>query len=304
MARTEWNGVFPAMVTPFAGDGSFDEASFRAIIELYIKEGVKGIVVTGSTGEWYSMSDAERATVWEAAVDASARHITVIAGTSAVGTREALALTRNAKVVGVDGCMVLARGGIFASRKEVVTYFHTLAGVGLPIMVYNNPPRTGVNMDADLVAEIAKADEIVSFKDSNRDLYSASEIIYRVSDKLAVFTGLEPYTSSVLPRGAVGVVSTISNIWAANMVSYYNAVVNGESTTAVKDQKLIDQIYHFLPTLGAPAFVSVKAAMGILGRPGGEIRLPHLPAEAPLITKLSAELHRLKMIDANKTYIS
>src|SRR5688500_4154190 len=105
--RTEWNGVFPAMVTPFTDDGSFDEASFRALIELYIKEGVKGVVVTGSTGEWYSMSDAERASVWEAAVDASGRRITVIAGTSATGTREALALTRNAKAVGVDGCMLL-----------------------------------------------------------------------------------------------------------------------------------------------------------------------------------------------------
>ncbi|MDW9682900.1 dihydrodipicolinate synthase family protein [Sinorhizobium meliloti] len=296
--RTDWNGVFPAMVTPFRENGSFDEASFKALIELYISEGVKGVVVTGSTGEWYSMSDAERATVWEVAVEASSGRITVIAGTSAVGTREALALTRTAKAVGVDGCMLLPPGGIFAARNEVVNYFHTLAGVGLPIMVYNNPPRTGVNMDADMVAEIAKAEEIVSFKDSNRDLYAASEIIYRVCDKLAVFTGLEPYASSVLPRGAVGVVSTISNVCAANMVSYYNAVISGDSATAYKTQKLIDQLYHFLPTLGAPAFVSVKAAMKLLGRPGGEIRLPHLPANEALIGKLREELRRLKMSDA------
>ena len=73
--RTEWNGVFPAMVTPFTEDGSFDETSFRALIELYISEGVKGVVVTGSTGEWYSMSDAERAKVWEVAVEASSGRI-------------------------------------------------------------------------------------------------------------------------------------------------------------------------------------------------------------------------------------
>jgi len=302
--RTDWQGVFPATVTPFGKDGTFDEKAFRALLELFITEGVRGVVVTGSTGEWYSMSDPERVRVWEVAVDAIGKRITLIAGTSAIGTREAVHLTRTAQAVGVDGCMVLPPSGIFASKREVAHYFHTVADLGLPVMVYNNPPRTGITIDAPLAAEICRAEGIVAFKESSRDLYAASEIIYAVGDEVAVFMGLEPYAASVLHRGAVGIVSTISNICAADVVHYFDRVVANDFEHAKPPQKRIDQLYHLMAAVGAPSFVFVKAAMALIGRPGGSIRLPHLPADAPTVAKIEIGLKELGLLDGEKIRIS
>ena len=172
--RTDWKGVFPACVTPFAKDGSVDEAATRKMIDMFIADGVDGLIIAGSTGEWFSLSDKERVDLFAVAQEHTAGRVPVLAGTSAIGTREAVELTKAAKKLGMAGCMVLPPPYALPSRREVIAHFEEVGKVGLPIMLYNNPPRTSINIDASLARDLAKIDTIVALKDSTRDLYQKS----------------------------------------------------------------------------------------------------------------------------------
>ena len=291
--RTNWAGVFPAFVTPFA-NGEFDEVAYRAHLRTLLDDKVDGLVVTSSAGEWYTMSDKERIRAWEIARDVAGK-VPVIAGTSTVGTREAVKLAREASEVGVDGCMVLPPGGCFAAPHEVVGFFNSVADVGLPVMVYSNVPRTGVSLDAKLMKKIAEHEKVVAFKDSSRDLYGASEIIYAISDKLAVFTGLEPYYSAVYNRGAVGTISMLSN-FSPVMVAYHRALKAGDAAAIKECERTVDNFYHLMAAVGAPGLVFLKAAMNLAGRSGGDVRLPHLPANAAVTQAIREGLTKIGML--------
>jgi 4-hydroxy-tetrahydrodipicolinate synthase len=281
------------MVTPFKADGAVDEAALRALIDLFISEGASGVVVAGSTGEWYTLDDRERISLIEKTVSHVAGRITVIAGTSAIATRETVALTRAAKDAGADGCMVLPPPYCMPGKAEVIAHMEAVAAVGLPVMVYNNPPRTGVNIDAAGAQRMAEIDGVVAFKDSQRDLYQLAETIYAVGDKLAVFAGLEPYALPALHRGAVGIVSTIANLIAEDVVACQAAATSGAWADAFASQQRIDKAYHLMAAVGAPNYVFVKAAMAALGRPGGFPRLPHLPLDAATGARVADGLSRM-----------
>ncbi len=288
--RCDWKGAFPASVTPFTEDGAIDEAALRQLIDLFIAEGVHGLIAVGSTGEWFSLSDEERIRVFEIFHEQAAGRVTVVAGTSSIGTRETVALTRAAKDIGLDGCMVLPPPYAMPARAEVIAHFHEVADVGLPLMLYNNPPRTGINIDASLLAELAAHEGVVAFKDSGKDLYQMSESIYAGRDRLAVFAGLEPYGLACFSRGAVGIVSTISNICAPDVVAYCEHLMAGRYTEVARNQEVIDRLYHLLAAAGAANYVFVKEAMAILGRPGGYPRKPYRPTDEATREKIRAGL--------------
>ena len=273
--RCDWNGVFPAAVTPFTPEGAVDEGSLRLLIDLFISEGVQGLVAVGSTGEWFSLNDEERLRVFRIFHEQVAGRVPVVGGTSAIGTRETVALTEAAKDIGLDGCMVLPPPYAMPNRSEVVLHLHEVADVGLPVMLYNNPPRTGINIDSALLADLVDHPNIVAFKDSTKDLYQMSESIYAVRDRLACFAGLEPYGGSCFSRGAVGIVSTISNICAPDVVAYCEHLMAGRFEKAAHHQEVIDRLYHLLTKSGAANYVFVKEAMALLGRPGGSPRKPY-----------------------------
>ena len=203
--RCDWKGVFPAAVTPFTQEGTVDEGSLRLLIDLFISEGVQGLVAVGSTGEWFSLNDEERVHVFRIFHEQVAGRVPVVGGTSAIGTRETVALTEVARDIGLDGCLVLPPPYAMPSRSEVVAHLHEVADVGLPVMLYNNPPRTGINIDSALLDDLVDHPNIVAFKDSTKDLYQMSESIYAIRDRLACFVGLEPYAGSCFSRGAVAV---------------------------------------------------------------------------------------------------
>lgn len=289
--RTNWKGVFPACVTPFKADGAMDEAATRRMIDMFIAEGVSGLIIAGSTGEWFSLSDEERVRLFAIAKEHTAGRVPVIGGTSAIGTREAVALTRAAKDLGLDGVMVLPPPYALPTRREVVAHFAEIGKVGIPIMIYNNPPRTSINIDAAYGRELAAIDTVVAFKDSTRDLYQMGETIYALGDTIAMFAGLEPYIMANVHRGAVGTVSMMGNVCMPDMVDYFNLCAAGKWDEAKASQRVVDRLYHLLQNLGAPNYVFVKEAMTILGRAGGgPLRRPYLPIDEAQKTKLVAGL--------------
>ena len=246
-ARTDWKGVFPPIVTPFTRDGAFDEDALRKIIDRQIAEGAHGIIAAGSTGEWFSMTDKERIRLFEVCKEQVAGRRPLLAGTAAIGTDQAVALTRAAKKIGCDGCMVLPPPYALPSRREVIAHYKSIADVGLPVMLYNNPNRTQIDLVPALVDELAAFDAVVAVKDSSKDLFQKAETCRRVKDRLAVFTGMEPYALAMIQRGAVGIVS------------------------------IIDRAFEIIARHGLGNYPTIKAMMSILGLDGGEVRQPSSP---------------------------
>ena len=291
--RVEWSGVFTAMVTPFRGDGSLDLNGVDALVSTLVADGVAGLVVAGSTGEFYSLTNEERLQLFQQVKRASAGRLTLIFGTSALTLQDTLALTKAAKSIGSDGCMVLPPMYCLPTGKETLAYFSKIAEVGLPIMLYNNPARTGFNVAPALAAELANIEGIVAYKESARDLYAVAETYYLTRDRWQHFAGLEPYGSALMSRGASGLVSTISNVCAREVVAYHRAYQAGDSATVSRMQMVIDKIYHLVPGSGLSNFAFAKAAMQALGRPGGVPRLPHLPADAAKVAGIRTALEKI-----------
>lgn len=291
--RVGWSGVYTAMVTPFRSDGEIDFQAVDDLVATLARDGVAGLVVAGSTGEFYSLSNDERIALFEAVKRATAGRLTFIAGTSALSVRDTLALTEAARSIGADGCMVLPPVYSLPTPREIVSYFSTVAEIGLPIMLYNNPARTGVNVSPALAAELAQIETIVAYKESARDLYTVAETYYATRDRWQHFAGLEPYGSALMTRGAAGLVSTISNVCAPEVVAYHRAFLAGDGPTLSRVQGIIDKLYHLLPSTGLSNFSYAKAAMQALDRPGGLPRPPHIPADAAKVAVIRAAIERI-----------
>ena len=287
--ETDWRGVFPATATPFTKDGEIDERAFRSVIDQQLEEGAHGIIVAGSTGEWFSLTDRERIRIFEIGreqVDGNP----LLAGTSAIGTDQAVALTREAKRIGCDGALLLPTPYALPTPREVVAHFESVAKVGLPIMVYNNPNRTQINLDATLMDAIADFDSVVALKDSSKDLFQKSQTLDRVKGRLAVFTGMEPYGMTMIHRGAVGIVSMVANVCCADVVAYYEHAAAGRWAEGLKHQSVIDAVYAIISRFEAGNYPTVKACMNLLGRHGGFTRQPYLPLPEDTLQKMQEAL--------------
>lgn len=290
MAKVAWSGVFPALATPFTEDGAVDRKQQAALVELLLSEGVAGFVVGGSTGEYYSMSIEERVELFTTVRDLVAGRGILIAGTSSTNHAETLHLTRVAKDLGYDGCMVLPPVYCLPTQAEIVRVFEEVAAIGLPVMIYNNPARVGVALSTALTARLADIPNVVAYKESARDLYAVAELCYATRDRLALFAGLEPYGSALLSRGGSGIVSTISNVCARQVVDYYNALKAGDQVAASRNQQVIDEMYHLLAGSGLANFAFVKCAMAALGRPGGVTRAPHIMGDQAKIAQIGESI--------------
>jgi 4-hydroxy-tetrahydrodipicolinate synthase len=284
--RIDWNGVFAVMVTPFTEDGLLDESAMRQLIDLLIAEGVDGIVLAGSTGEWQSLSDDERIKIFRVGVDQARGRVKLIGGTSALNTPTVVNLTKAAKDIGLDGVMVLPPPYVMPTRREVRTFFEAVDAVGIPIMLYNNPTRTGVNLDAGFLQTLVDLPNIVSIKDSVKDLAQMSATLRAHGDTLAVFTGLETYTIPALQRGADGVVAMSPNVLGVDAVGFVRAAKNGHAQRATIGQYNTDLLYEAMYGGGVNPYVVLKEAMRLLGRPGGWPR-------APLVGMLDSERNAL-----------
>jgi 4-hydroxy-tetrahydrodipicolinate synthase len=291
--RTDWKGVFVVAVTPFDKNGVIDEGSFATLLDTYVSDGVDGVVVAGSTGEWYTLHDEERLRLFEIARTRLPAGVKVIAGTAAISTRDAVSLTSAAGDLGCDGAMVLAPPYALPNEREILAHFHAVADVGLPLMVYNNPGRTQVNLTADVLEKICADDAVVALKESSKDLYQIAATTHALSDRLAIFSGLEPYALPTLQRGAVGIVSMATNILGSRAIELYTRAENSQWHEAQVVESELDRLYDAFYAGGYGAYVVIKECMRLVGRPAGWPRRPHLRPDETGIRAIAQVLQQI-----------
>lgn len=281
VAHEAWKGVMHAVVTPFDADGAIDEQAFRENIETFLDEGVHGVVVAGDNGEEWALSEHEKIVLTHLArriVDEAGSSAKLVVGTSAIPTAKAVDAIKHLTDAGADGAMVGPPTHLVtASLAELVTRFETIARHGgLPLVLYNNPRRTQINLTPEIVDRLADIDGIVSIKDSVRDFAQHSATIDRARDRINVMLGPCTQIFPAVLLGGAGYISTGPDLLGRAGVEYYDDLVAGRVEKAAPVHFKLQRVYAALNGIGTwPA--SLKAALDLVGKRGGYPRAPILP---------------------------
>ncbi len=265
-------GAITALVTPFK-DGSIDEAGLRKLIEFQIKSGIDGLVPCGTTGESATLTYEEHNRVIELTIETAAGRVPVIAGTGSNSTAETIALTRHAKEAGADAALLITPYYNKPTQQGLYEHYRKVAEeVDIPIVLYNVPGRTSVNMLPETVARLSEIKNIVGIKEATGDLKQVSDVIETAKKGFSVISGDDFTTLPLLAIGGSGVISVTSN------------VVPGEVAGMVKDwlagrtKKAIDAHYRLQPLHRAMFLetnpIPVKTALYLTGMIEEEFRLP------------------------------
>jgi 4-hydroxy-tetrahydrodipicolinate synthase len=230
-------GIIPAMVTPITGDGKINTEALRKLTHYLIEGGVHGLFPVGSQGEFYALTFEEKKKVLEVVVDETRDRVPVYAGTGAITTREAVALTRMAESVGASAVSVITPFFVHPSDAELLEYYTAVAkSTRLPVLLYNNPGRTGVNISADFVVKASKVDNIVAIKDSSGDLTLTAEYIRRTGETFSVLAGRDTLIYGTLCYGGKGAIAATANVAPKIIVEIYEAFMAGDMKRSLEAQ--------------------------------------------------------------------
>lgn len=295
MNLAKFHGVVPAMATPFTTDYRVDEPRVRALIDDYIAAGVHGLSVAGSQGEFFALSPDEHVRLLEAAMKAIGGRVPLYAGTGAVTTRDAIRITQAAEGMGADLALVITPYFAQPSQDELVEHYTAVArSVRIPVMLYNNPPRTSVNVLPSTLARcMAAADNVVGMKDSSGDLTQAIEYLLGAPRPALLFSGRDTIALAMMLHGAQGTISPAANVFPRLQVRLYDALRRGDIAEA---RRLSDV---FAPLRAAWAWgsfpVVIKEAMALVGRSAGPARPPIGPLSAARRKDLEAVVATIKL---------
>lgn len=275
---TELTGILSAMSTAFTEDGTeVDEGRLRDLAEQTITAGVHGLVPAGSTGEFAAMSGDERRRVLEVVLDQTAGRVPVVPGIGAMTTREAVSLAKHAEGAGAAAVLAVAPYYEPLDVTETKRYFCDVAhAISIPVVIYNLPVATGVNLAPDDIREMATTCENISYvKDTTGDLTQATRLINYHSDVVKTFVGWDTLLLSSLVEGAPGSIVGAANVNAAQLVAMYDAVQQGQLDEARKIWAAEYPLMNFLVSGGYVA--AVKGALDLAGRSVGPARQPIAP---------------------------
>ncbi|MFB6129117.1 MAG: 4-hydroxy-tetrahydrodipicolinate synthase [Halorhabdus sp.] len=282
-----FEGVYPAMTTPFAADGSIDFDQLQANARRLEAAGVDGVVPVGSTGESATLSHDEHVEVIEA-VAAALENVPVIAGTGSNNTREALSLSRRARDAGADALLLISPYYNKPEQRGLREHYLTIADeIDLPQIVYNVPSRTGRNIEPETAVALADHENVQAFKAASGDLGQITEIVERTRETdFTVLSGDDALTLPMLSVGARGAISVVANVEPVRTCAMVGAALAGDFERA-------RELHHELGPLVRALFVEtnpipVKEAMSIRGHGSPELRSP--------LTRLSEE-HRQHLRD-------
>jgi 4-hydroxy-tetrahydrodipicolinate synthase len=290
-------GIVAAMVTPFHDDESVDEDGLRAVTRYLIEQGIHGLFPGGSQGEFFSLNFDERCRVLEVTLDEAQDRAFVVAHVGAITTREAVALARHAEAAGADAAAAMTPFFLKPSQDELYQYFADLASsVSIPILAYNNPGRTGVDLPPATVARIARdVPNFVGIKDSSGDLSQLAEYIRLCPETFRAFIGRDSLIYGALMYGAAGAVAATANVVPALAVAIYDAVMAGDFDRAKALQRRLAPVRM---AFGLGTFpIVVKEAMGMIGLPVGPARAPVGPMSAEARERLREALKLAGVLD-------
>lgn len=277
VSKSRFHGVVPAMATPFTNDEHVDDGRARELIEWYLGCGVHGISIAGSQGEFFSLDEAEHIKLMELAVKVVNGRVPIYAGSGAATTRKSIRLTQAAESIGVDLGLIITPYFVQPNQDELFEHYTTIAkATRLPIMLYNNPPRTGVNvLPLTLTRCMKVAENIVGIKDSSGDVTQSVEYLLLTEGRALLFSGRDTVALSLFLHGGHGTISPAANVFPKLMVGLYDAFRSGDFAEA----RRISDV--FAPLRAAWAWgsfpVVIKEAMALAGRSAGPTRRPVMP---------------------------
>ncbi len=281
-------GTLTALVTPFR-DGKVDEKALRRHVDWQIESGVDGLVPCGTTGESPTLSYEEHVRVVAITVEQTAGRVPVVAGSGSNSTEEALMLTRKVKEEGATASLMITPYYNKPVQEGLYRHFAKVADeVGLPIFVYNIPGRTAVNVLPETMARLARHPAIIGMKDAVGNLQQSAETLKLVPPEFIALSGDDAMTLPLMAIGGRGVISTTSNVAPREMVELVRSFLAGDAARA-------RELHYRLLPLFTTLFVEtnpipVKAALAMMGRIGGEIRLPMTPLSEANRPKLARAL--------------
>ena len=267
--------VLTAMVTPFGRDGRVDEQSARRLMRHLVEHGSDGVVIAGTTGEAPTMSDAEKLELLEIALDELGGEATVVAGTGSNDTAHSVELTRAAAERGADAVLVVTPYYNKPPRQGIVEHFKAVAAAtDRPMFIYNIPARTTINLDPELLAELAQIDNVVAVKQANSDMEQARRIVEDAG--LALYAGDDNLMRPFAEIGGAGGICVSSHIFGDRIKEMYQAARAGDGERARQIDATLADAYETL-TITQLA-ITTKAALNLLGFETGVPRLPLVEA--------------------------
>lgn len=295
----ELRGVLTALSTPFNQDETIDVATLRKIVDRSIDAGVDGVVAAGSTGEVGALSSEERLLLIKTVIEHTNGRVPVIANTGATSTAEAIRLSKAAEQLGADVLMLITPYYEPLSLEETVTYIKDVArSVSIPVMLYNIPPVTGVNLDPATVRALAEeVENILYIKDSSANWEQALQLIHHHSDVIGTFIGWDAYLYSALAEGAAGVMAGTANVVPDEIVAVTKRIAEGDLAGA---RELWNAVYPVIDALLTVPFIpAVKTGLTLTGLPAGLPRRPTAGLDADDLAKVEQALGKLSSLKQN-----
>jgi 4-hydroxy-tetrahydrodipicolinate synthase len=279
-ATSRFRGSFTALVTPFNKDGSLDEAAFRALVSWQIEQGSHGLVPVGTTGESPTLSHDEHQRVIEWCLDEANGRVPVIAGAGSNSTREAVSLAVHAEQAGADGLLVVTP--YYNKPTQDGMYHHFKAvndAVGIPIFIYNIPPRSVVDLSVETMARLYELKNIAGVKDATANLARVSQQRHAMGPDFIQFSGEDMTALAYMAAGGHGCISVVANVAPKPCAELMEAVLKGDYAQALVVQDRLTPLHDAV--FKEPGLAGAKHGLKLLGRLAEEVRLPLMPVTAP-----------------------
>jgi 4-hydroxy-tetrahydrodipicolinate synthase len=267
--------ILTAMVTPFDPDGRVDEAAAATLARYLVEHGSDGLVMAGTTGEASTLDDDEKVALYRLAVHEVGGGASVVAGTGSNDTAHSVHLTRLAAEAEVDAALVVTPYYNRPPRAGIVAHVAAIAEVGVPVILYNIPSRTGLNMEPDLIAELSEIPGVTGLKQANPELAECRAVVS--STPLTVWAGNDDMLRPVVEMGGAGVISVASHLVGAEMGEIAAAAARGDVEEARRRDAALADLYAALFVTTSP--ILIKAALEMAGLiPSARLRLPLVEA--------------------------
>lgn len=288
MKKEVFKGCGTAIITPFTTDGvNFEE--FKKMLEFQIREGTDAIIVCGTTGESSTMTEKEKKETIKFVVDVVNKRIPVIAGTGSNCTKNAIEMSKYAESVGVDALLIVTPYYNKTTQQGLIEHYKTIAHeVKIPIIMYNVPSRTGVNILPKTCFELSKIENIVAVKEASGNISQVAEIANLCRENLAIYSGNDDQILPVLSVGGSGVISVLSNIIPKDVHNMVYSFLDGNIKNAIKLQ--LDTLNLTASLFSEVNPIPIKAACNMLGYDVGIPRLPLIEMSVEAKEKLKQEI--------------
>lgn len=294
MAKTlPFTGSGVAIVTPFNGETTNYDA-LGELIEWHIAEGTDAIIICGTTGEASTMPDSEHLAAIEYTVKKVAGRIPVIAGTGSNETRHAIELSKRAEELGVDGLLQVTPYYNKTTQKGLIAHFSAIANaVKVPVILYNVPSRTGVNISIPVLKELAKLDNIVAIKEASGNISYTAQVAAEVPE-LYIYSGNDDMIVPVMSLGGKGVISVLANVMPKETHEMCQKYLDGDCAAATKMQiDMLDLVNTLFIEVNP---IPVKTALNLMGKNAGNLRLPLVDMADDTLAKLKAVMQKHALI--------